>query len=125
MQLNQVTVPGFDMAESVRFYIGLGLRLIVSAPHYARFECPDGDSTFSVHLSEHTLPGAGVVVYFECPDLDHKVRELEANGYAFTTGPKDEPWLWREARLKDPAGNEICLYRAGEHRRHPPWRVEA
>jgi hydroxymethylpyrimidine/phosphomethylpyrimidine kinase len=34
-----------------------------------------------------------------------------------------QPWLWREARLRDPFGNLICLYKAGEHRRHPPWRV--
>jgi hydroxymethylpyrimidine/phosphomethylpyrimidine kinase len=37
--------------------------------------------------------------------------------------PRDEDWLWREARLRDPAGNRICLYAAGEARRFPPWRV--
>lgn len=125
MRLNQVTVPGFDIAASVQFYVGLGLKLIVSSPHYARFECPDGEATFSVHLSEDTSPRASVVVYFECPELDNKVEELKASGYSFTSGPKDEPWLWREARLHDPARNEICLYWAGENRRYPPWRVKA
>ena len=32
-------------------------------------------------------------------------------------------WLWREARLRDPSGNVVCLYHAGDYRRHPPWRV--
>jgi hydroxymethylpyrimidine/phosphomethylpyrimidine kinase len=34
------------------------------------------------------------------------------------------PWLWREARLRDPSGNEICLYHAGANRRFPPWRIK-
>ena len=43
MRLNQVTVPAADIAASVAFYQALGLRLIVRADHYARFECPDAD----------------------------------------------------------------------------------
>ena len=35
----------------------------------------------------------------------------------------DQPWLWREARLRDHAGNALCLFRAGRNRREPPWRV--
>lgn len=123
MQLNQVTVPALDIPASVRFYSGLGLVLIVSSPHYARFECPEGGSTFSVHLADKVVPNHGVVVYFECEDLDQRVAELKALGYEFAQDPKDEPWLWREARLRDPAGNEVCLYWAGENRRFPPWRV--
>lgn len=124
MQLNQVTVPALDVAQSVAFYEGLGLRLIVSAlPHYARFECPDGGTTFSLHHAERRSESPATVVYFECEDLDNKVRELQAHGYLFTQEPKDEQWLWREARLSDPSGNVICLYFAGENRRNPPWRV--
>lgn len=124
MQLNQVTVPALDIQASVAFYRGLGLRLIVSSAHYARFECPDGASTFSVHLAEKVAPRSGVVVYFECDVLDSKVADLKSAGYTFARDPHDEPWLWREARLFDPAGNEICLYWAGENRRFPPWRVQ-
>jgi catechol 2,3-dioxygenase-like lactoylglutathione lyase family enzyme len=123
VQLNQVTVPALDIQTSVAFYRGLGLRLIVSSAHYARFECPDGGSTFSVHLAEIVAPSTGVVVYFECEDLDRKVLNLKSVGYRFTREPQDEPWLWREARLLDPSGNEVCLYWAGENRRFPPWRV--
>ena len=122
MQLNQVTVPLTDYAASVDFYRRLGLTLIVDAPpDYSRFEAANG-ATFSVHRSPHPV-SRGTVVYFECDDLDERVRALEAAGFAFEQPPRDEDWLWREARLLDPAGNEICLYRAGENRRFPPWRV--
>lgn len=123
MQLNQVTVPAQDVDASVRFYTGLGLRLIVKSPHYARFECPAGGSTFSVHYVSELGRSSGTVVYFECEDLDEKVNHLKSNGYTFATDPQDERWLWREARLIDPSSNEICLYWAGENRRFPPWRI--
>jgi catechol 2,3-dioxygenase-like lactoylglutathione lyase family enzyme len=50
MNLNQVTVPSTDVRRSIDFYQSLGLMLIVeNLPSYARFECPEGDATFSVH----------------------------------------------------------------------------
>jgi hydroxymethylpyrimidine/phosphomethylpyrimidine kinase len=27
--------------------------------------------------------------------------------------------------LKDPAGNVVCIYHAGQNRRYPPWRIGA
>ena len=125
MNLNQVTLPASDMSVSVEFYKQMGFTLIVSSPDYARFECPEGDSTFSVHLAGDLCEDTGVVVYFECADLDQKVRSLQARGFSFSKLPTDERWLWREARLKDPAGNVICLFWAGENRKNPPWRVQA
>jgi predicted enzyme related to lactoylglutathione lyase len=125
VNLNQVTLPAADISASVAFYERMGFTLIVSSPHYARFECPEGESTFSVHLAERLCPDTGVVVYFECAELDQQVARLEALGFHFSRQPTDEPWLWREARLKDPAGNVICLFRAGENRKNPPWRVRA
>ncbi len=120
ISLNQVTVGAGDYVASVAFYKRLGLRQIVDSPDngYARFEADNG-ATFSIHEGE---PG-GAVVYFESPRLDGWVAELEDAGLAFEQMPQDEDWLWREARLRDPAGNEICLYAAGENRRYPPWRV--
>jgi len=124
MNLNQVTLPAVDVAASVAFYRGLGLRLIVDAlPRYARFECPDGGSTFSLHHVADRPEPSGVVVYFECEDLDARVDGLRANGYTFDRLPTDERWLWREARLSDPSGNVVCLYWAGDNRRNPPWRI--
>lgn len=124
MKLNQVTVPSTDVAASVGFYRKLGLRQIVdSEPEYARFECPEGDSTFSIHKVERLPSGPGVVVYFECDDLDVVVARLKSVGIAFDADPRDQPWLWREAYLRDPDGNVICLFHAGVHRRSPPWRI--
>ena len=117
-------VPALHVEASVAFYQGLGLRLIVSAiPRYARFECPDGDSTFSLHQVHQPPAGPGAIIYFECDSLDDKVRAFEGLGDRFTQNPKDEPRLWREARLVDPSGNVVCLYAAGENRRNPPRRV--
>jgi catechol 2,3-dioxygenase-like lactoylglutathione lyase family enzyme len=124
MNLNQVTVPCFDLEASVEFYRALGLRQIVShPPDYARFECPVGDATFSLHRTSVAPQAGAVVIYFELGDLDAKVAELEAAGLQFESGPVDQPWLWREAYLRDPAGNRICLFSAGENRRNPPWRM--
>ena len=119
--LNQVTVPAQDLSASERFYRLLGLRQVVRAsPRYARFES-EGGATFSIATDpDYTGP----VVYFECGDLDVTVAYLQQQGVKFEQEPKDETWGWREARLRDPAGNSVRLYQAGEMRRYPPWRVQ-
>jgi len=124
VNLNQVTVPCADLEASVAFYRRLGLRLIVKDPRgYARFECPVGDATFSLHRVPHVPSAHGVVVYFELEGLDAKVRELRAEGVELESGPRDQPWLWREAYLRDPAGNRVRLFHAGRNRHDPPWRL--
>lgn len=125
MRLNQVTMPCTNVAESVEFYARLGLIQIVASEHYARFVCPDGDTTLSVHVVDEVADGAAPVVYFECDNLDLTVAELEAAGIVFDSQPEDQRWLWREARLHDPAGNDVCLYHAGENRLNPPWRISS
>ena len=125
MNLNQITVPTLDLEKSIAFYQTLGLQLIVKAsPGYARFVCPEGGSTFSVHLVEELPQGNGIMIYFECTQLDDKVQELASQGISFDEMPTDQPWLWREARLKDPDGNQIKLFYAGENRLSPPWRLK-
>ena len=124
MRLNQVTVPAHSLVESIAFFRALGLKLIVQSDAYARFECPDGESTFSIHLDPVLQTQSQVVVYFEHDDLDGKVCELKEKGLVFESEPVDQPWLWREAYLRDPAGNRICLFRAAEMRRYPPWRLK-
>lgn len=125
MNLNQVTVPSLDVQKAVVFYEKLGLEPIVHAgEHYARFLCPDGNSTFSVHRVDGLPEGEGVYIYFECESLDQQVEALQKNGLSFDEEPKDQPWLWREARLKDPDGNQLILYQAGENRINPPWRLK-
>ncbi|MGA7713968.1 MAG: VOC family protein [Rhizomicrobium sp.] len=124
MRLNQVTVPARDLEQSIMFYQTLGFRLIVKSPHYARFELPDGEATFSLQLHEDVVEMAQAPhIYFECENLDGLVEELKTQGVVFDTDPVDQPWLWREAWLSDPAGVKLCLYYAGKNRLNPPWRL--
>lgn len=126
MNLNQITIPSLDLAKAIPFYQTLGLKLIVeSQPRYARFQCTDGNSTFSIHQVEQLPTGDGVHIYFECENLDKYVSELISKAIEFEEMPDDKSWLWREARLKDPDGNQLILYYAGENRLNPPWRINS
>lgn len=124
MRLNQITVPTDDIGASVDFYRRLGFRQIVDTPHYARFLAPEGDTTFSVHLQDKLPTGRGAVIYLETDSVDDVYAHLKKADIAFERPPADQRWLWREARLFDPAGNEICIYHAGENRINPPWRID-
>jgi len=124
MNLNQVTVPSLNVEKAIRFYQKLGLELIVKAlPHYARFVCPDGNATFSIHQVEQLPKGEGVYVYFELDNLDEYVSALVAKGIEFEELPNDKTWLWREARLKDLDNNQLILYYGGVNRKNPPWKI--
>jgi hydroxymethylpyrimidine/phosphomethylpyrimidine kinase len=122
-RLNQVTVTGTDYRRSVEFYAKLGLRQIVdNPPDYARFETAGG-ATLSVQIDPEEKIIATTAIYLECDDLDERVEQLARSGIPFEHGPRNQPWMWREARLRDPDGNIIFLYKAGEARRFPPWRM--
>jgi len=124
-RLNQVTVTGTNYERSVDFYRRIGLKQIVDSPDtgYARFEAAGG-VTFSVQIDPDEKIIATSAVYFECDDLDERVEQLARSGIAFEHGPRNQPWMWREARLRDPDGNIIFFYKAGESRRFPPWRMD-
>ena len=124
MNLNQVTILSTDVKASVDFYKKLGLELIVdSAPRYVRFQCPEGDSTFSIHHTDELSHHSPITLYFEHEQLDEKVTELQARGIVFQSLPVDQSWLWREARLIDPDGHQLILYHAGKNRKDPPWKI--
>jgi hydroxymethylpyrimidine/phosphomethylpyrimidine kinase len=125
-RLNQVTVTGTNYERSVDFYRRLGLSQIVDSPDtgYARFETAGG-VTFSVQIDPDEKIIATTAIYLECDDLDERVEKLARSGIAFEHGPRNQPWMWREARLRDPDGNIIFFYKAGENRRFPPWRMES
>jgi hydroxymethylpyrimidine/phosphomethylpyrimidine kinase len=125
-RLNQVTVTGTSYERSVDFYRRLGLQQIVDSPDtgYARFETAGG-VTFSVQIDPDEKIIATTAIYLECDDLDERVEALARGGIAFEHGPRNQPWMWREARLRDPDGNIIFFYKAGENRRFPPWRMES
>ena len=124
LDLNHVTVGATDVERSVAFYRRLGLEQIVAAyPDYARFACPRGTSTLSLHRVEEVASTTSV--HFECEALDDAVDELKREGLEFEQDPTDQPYLWREAILRDPDGNPIFLFSAGKNRLDPPWRLPA
>lgn len=124
MNLNQVTIYSAKPVETVEFFEKLGLtRIVDSLPRYARLECPDGESTLSVNIGDDVASQNNIVLYFECDDLDSRVSQLKAAGLVFDEDPTDRDWLWRQAYLRDPNGNKICLFYAGENRKNPPWRI--
>jgi len=123
LNLNQITISVKDVERSIEFYQKLGLKLIVrSLPKYARFESAVGDTTFSLHQSYEKVSDC-TWIYFETETLDEDVQKLITLGIAFESLPADQPWLWREARLKDPDGNQLILYYAGKNRKDPPWKI--
>ena len=123
MNLNQVTVPVRDINDAKSFYIKLGFTLIVDTPHYDRFACPVGNSTFSLSLNTGEFEN-GAIIYFEHEQLDDWVKQIKSKGIQFEQEPRDEKYLWREALLVDPSANKIKLYWAGDNRLNPPWKVD-
>lgn len=124
MRLNQITAAAHDLDASIAFYKLLGLKLIVLSPHYARFELPEGEATFSLHIVDGAIPRENAPqLYFEVSDVDAEVARLRGAGVNIEREPVDQSWLWREAWLRDPAGNAVCIYHAGQNRLHPPWRI--
>ncbi|MBY0423671.1 MAG: VOC family protein [Parvularculaceae bacterium] len=124
MKFNHVTVVVADFERSKRFYAALGLKQIVdSPPRYARFVAAEDGATFSIEAGAETGGAGAAHIYFECADLDARFDALAADGFVFDHPPTDMPWLWREARLRDPDGRVVVLYWAGENRLNPPWRL--
>ncbi|UTA48264.1 VOC family protein [Simiduia sp. 21SJ11W-1] len=122
MEMNQVTLPVNNMEEAVKFYLALGFVQIVDAPHYARFSCPKGNSTFSLSLQSEEFKN-GAIIYFETDELEKLVESLVEKGIQFMQLPTEQRYLWKEAVLKDSSGNKIKLFWAGENRLSPPWKV--
>lgn len=124
MNLNQITISVTDVEKSISFYEKLGLKLVVkSLPNYARFECLNGNSTFSLHKVDNLGDTSNTWIYFEVENVDDQVNRLKEMGIEFEELPNDKPWLWRESRLKDLDNNQIIIYYAGENRLNPPWKV--
>ncbi|WP_296377931.1 VOC family protein [Winogradskyella sp.] len=125
MNLNQVTIPSLDVEKATEFYKTLGLTLIVEAlPRYVRFECPNGDSTFSIHKVDTLPKGDAIVLYFEVQNLKKEVENLKQKGIRFSTKIIEQSWLWNEAHLSDLDGNKIIIFHAGKNRKSPPWRIK-
>jgi len=54
--------------------------IVDSIPRYARFECTNRDSTFSLHETDKVSANSNIVLYFECEDLDEEISELKQKG---------------------------------------------
>ena len=128
MRFNHITLIVEDFERSKAFYRSLGLTQLVDAPpRYARFTFPDGDETLSVEVDAGVTgtPGAAQV-FFECDALDETVAALKERGLVFYQDPTDMFYGWREARLRDPSGHDVRLYReiVPNQRLDPPWRIK-
>lgn len=124
MRFNHASIGALNLATSIAFYEMLGLTMILRTDAYARFIFPNGDATLSVNLRDRIATEDAPVLHFECEDLDGEVMRLKAAGIAFENDPAGTPWLAREAHVRDPAGNRLCLYFAGVNRVHPPGRIQ-
>lgn len=118
MNLNQIGLPTLDVPASIAFYRCMGFSPVIETEQYARFKSIQGDATFSL-LATHGPVQPGVTVYFEVVGLDAVVSRLKSQGVVFEHDPKTQPWAWKEARLKDPSGNNLCLFEAGASRLFP------
>jgi catechol 2,3-dioxygenase-like lactoylglutathione lyase family enzyme len=124
MRLSHVTLIVGELPRSLRFYRALGLVPIVhEVPRYARSHSHDGDWTLSIEVTGDAVGPARMQLYFECDALYEHVALLRAAGLQFHQLPTEMDYLWREARLSDPDGHELRLYRAGRNRIDPPWKV--
>jgi catechol 2,3-dioxygenase-like lactoylglutathione lyase family enzyme len=122
MRLNHVALPARNVERSADFYTGLGLtQIVANYPHYARLLAPEGDTTLSLHQANAVQTGASI--HFEVEDVDETVQRLKRAGFEFVCDPVDQPYLWREAILLDPDEHRIFIFRAGENRIDPPWRL--
>ncbi|MEO1405572.1 MAG: VOC family protein, partial [Pseudomonadota bacterium] len=94
LRLNQITIKVSNLQRSIAFYEVLGLRLIVNSPgnQYARLECADGGTTFSLSEVETVVPGE-TGFYFEVDNVTATVDALKADGVVFDTPVTDESWL--------------------------------
>jgi catechol 2,3-dioxygenase-like lactoylglutathione lyase family enzyme len=125
MRLNHVTLHVGDLERSVAFYRRLGFTQLVAADGYARFQCPEGDGTLSLESrgGDERAGSGAISVHFESDRLDDLVSELQGKGVEFEQDPTDQPYLWREAILRDPDGHRLFIYHAGVNRLDPPWRL--
>lgn len=114
--MNQINIPVTNVRKSIEFYEKLGLKLIEqSFPDFARFSCPDETSTFTLHRVRSLAMKDRVSIYFEVANLDEHIESLLAKGFVFEELPSDEPWLWRESRIKDLDDNQVIIYFGGNN----------
>lgn len=116
MRMSHLLVYVMDVSRSLEFFEGqLGFESVeVGLPDYATVVDPEGETTICIHRgsSERPAPGKdGAWLYIELEDLDTVCKELARRGVEFEQMPRDMPWGWRHAYLRDPDGQVLSLYR--------------
>jgi catechol 2,3-dioxygenase-like lactoylglutathione lyase family enzyme len=122
LEFNHAMIYTRKLARSLAFYRDLlGFRLVDEFPGaYARLVSPRGKTTIALHVLEPRqkleAKREGLRLYFETQALDRCCKALKKQGVRFDQMPKDMPWGWRHAYLRDPDGHELSLYWAGRAR---------
>ncbi len=122
VEFNHAMIYTSMLERALPFYRDmLGFTVVDSYPGaYARLKSPGGNTTIALHILEEgqvmNPRQEGLRLYFEVKGLDPLCKELEGKGVVFDHMPKDMPWGWRHAYLRDPDGHEISLYWAGQAR---------
>jgi predicted enzyme related to lactoylglutathione lyase len=77
-------VPTHDIVRSRRFYEDtVGAKILDEVPGGAiRFECGEG-TTFLLYQTTVAIPAAHTCMFFEVPDIDAAVTDLESRGVRF------------------------------------------
>jgi len=122
VEFNHAMIYTTKLSRALKFYRDLlGFEVVDSYPGaYVRLKSPAGATTIALHAvdsgQEMDPKTEGLRLYFEVEGLDALCKALERTGVKFDQMPKDMPWGWRHAYLRDPDGHEISLYWAGEAR---------
>ncbi|HET7291124.1 MAG TPA: VOC family protein [Vicinamibacteria bacterium] len=122
LEFNHAMIYTRNHARALAFYRDrLGFTVLDQYPGaYARLRSPGGSTTIALHCLERGQrmdpAREGIRLYFEIRRLDSFCARLAAAGVAFLQKPKDMPWGWRHAYLRDPDGHELSLYWAGRKR---------
>jgi catechol 2,3-dioxygenase-like lactoylglutathione lyase family enzyme len=122
LEFNHAMIYTVDLGRALAFYRdALGFTEVDTYPgSYVRLKSPQGGTTIALHVvgaKQRMEAGAeGLRLYFEVAGLDAFCQTLQAKGVIFDLPPKDMPWGWRHAYLRDPDGHMLGLYWAGEAR---------
>ena len=122
VEFNHAMIYTTKLSRALKFYGDLlGFEVVDSYPGaYVRLKSPAGATTIALHAvdsgQEMDPKTEGLRLYFEVEGLDALCKALEKKGVKFDQMPKDMPWGWKHAYLRDPDGHEISLYWAGEAR---------
>jgi catechol 2,3-dioxygenase-like lactoylglutathione lyase family enzyme len=116
IDFNHAMVYTTRLDEALAFYRdGLGFQVVDEYPNaYARLRAPGGSGSIALHVVDKDMKmdaaTEGLRLYFECAELDAFCAALAQRGIAIDQLPKDMPWGWRHAYLRDPDGHQISLY---------------